>query len=86
MTYRYNGKKISQEEWDMLPNRLNDLSNVSFHVTKNFEYESPLSGKIITSRQQRSDEMKRYGVREVEPSEVKARKERVGNERHRNNR
>ena len=34
-------------------------------------YKSPLSGKEITSRSQRREEMKQYGVREVDPSEYK---------------
>lgn len=34
------------------------------------EYESPLSGKLVTSKYERREEMKRYGVREVDPSET----------------
>lgn len=32
-------------------------------------YKSPLSGKEITSRSERREEMKRFNVREIEPSE-----------------
>jgi len=32
-------------------------------------YKSPLSGKEVTSRSQRREEMKIHGVREVDPSE-----------------
>lgn len=34
-------------------------------------YMSPLSGREVTSRSQRREEMKQYGVREVDPSEYK---------------
>ena len=40
-------------------------------VVKDVVYKSPLSGKEVTSRSQRREEMKQYGVREVDPSEYK---------------
>lgn len=40
-------------------------------VMRDLEYKSPLSFKPVTSRSQRRDEMARYGVREVDPSEYK---------------
>ncbi len=38
-------------------------------VVKDVTYKSPLSGKEITSRSERREEMKRHNVREVDPSE-----------------
>lgn len=38
-------------------------------VVKDVTYKSPLSGKEITSRSQRREEMKRHNVREVDPGE-----------------
>lgn len=38
-------------------------------VLSDVEYKSPLSGKLVTSRSQRRDEMKMHGVREVAPDE-----------------
>lgn len=38
-------------------------------VIKDVTYKSPLSGKEITSRSQRREEMKRHNVREVDPGE-----------------
>jgi hypothetical protein len=40
-------------------------------VLSDVTYKSPLSGKEITSRSQRREEMKVHGVREVDPSEFK---------------
>lgn len=40
-------------------------------LMKDVAYKSPLSGKEVTSRSQRREEMKIHGVREVEPSEFK---------------
>ena len=40
-------------------------------VVSDVTYKSPLSGKEVTSRSQRREEMKVYGVREVDPSEYK---------------
>ena len=40
-------------------------------VVKDVNYKSPLSGREITSRSERREEMKRHNVREVEPSEWK---------------
>ena len=39
------------------------------HVVRDVSYKSPLSGKEITSRSQRREEMKTFGVREVAPDE-----------------
>lgn len=36
------------------------------------EYISPLSGELITSKVARREEMKKFGVREVDPSETMA--------------
>lgn len=38
-------------------------------LVRDVHYKSPLSGKEVTSRSQRREEMKVHGVREVEPSE-----------------
>lgn len=38
-------------------------------VLSDVTYKSPLSGKVITSRSQRREEMKVHNVREVDPSE-----------------
>ena len=40
-------------------------------VVKDVVYKSPLSGKEITSRSERREEMKVHGVREVDPGEWK---------------
>lgn len=40
-------------------------------VVKDVTYKSPLSGKEVTSRSQRREEMKIYNVREVSPEEYK---------------
>jgi len=39
------------------------------NITKPMSYISPMSGKEITCPSQRRQEMKEYGVREVDPSE-----------------
>lgn len=38
-------------------------------VLSDVEYKSPLSGKLVTSRSQRREEMRLHGVREVAPDE-----------------
>jgi hypothetical protein len=40
-------------------------------VLSDVTYKSPLSGKEITSRSQRREEMKIHGVREVDPGEFR---------------
>ncbi len=40
-------------------------------VVSDVTYKSPLSGKEVTSRSQRREEMKVYNVREVAPDEYK---------------
>lgn len=40
-------------------------------VVKDVVYKSPLSGKEITSRSERREEMKRHNVREVDPGEYR---------------
>jgi hypothetical protein len=40
-------------------------------VLSDVNYKSPLSGKEVTSRSQRREEMKVHGVREMDPSEHK---------------
>lgn len=40
-------------------------------VVKDVTYKSPLSGREITSRSERREEMKRHNVREVDPSEYR---------------
>jgi hypothetical protein len=40
-------------------------------LVRDVHYKSPLSGKEITSRSQRREEMKVHNVREVEPSEYR---------------
>ncbi len=44
---------------------------VSPMIVRDISYKSPLSGKEITSRSQRREEMKVHQVREVDPSERK---------------
>lgn len=41
------------------------------YVVSDVTYKSPLSGKEITSRSQRREEMKAHGVREMDPGEYK---------------
>lgn len=36
-------------------------------------YKSPMTGREVSSRRERKEEMKRFGVREVEPSEFTVR-------------
>lgn len=71
--YRHNGRRLTKEEWDALPNRLprklNKLSNVKIYGKKEFNYISPMSGKEISCHGKRREEMKKYGVREVAPDE-----------------
>lgn len=40
-------------------------------VVKDVTYKSPLSGREITSRSERREEMKRHNVREVDPTEYR---------------
>ena len=40
-------------------------------LMKDVHYKSPLSGKEVTSRSQRREEMKVHNVRELDPSEYK---------------
>ena len=40
-------------------------------VVKDVNYKSPLSGREITSRSERREEMKRHNVREVDPTEYR---------------
>lgn len=40
-------------------------------VVSDVTYKSPLSGREITSRSERREEMKRHNVREVDPSEYR---------------
>lgn len=67
---------MSQKESDNYLNSLRECNKSSCqepgaYVTFGMkEYESPLSGKLVTSKYERREEMKRFGVREVEPSET----------------
>jgi hypothetical protein len=66
----------SQKESDNFLNALKAFNKSSckepgVYVTFGMkEYESPLSGKLVTSKHERREEMKRFGVREVDPSET----------------
>lgn len=40
-------------------------------VVKDVVYKSPLSGREVTSRSERREEMKRHNVREVDPTEYR---------------
>lgn len=75
----FSGKQTilnSQKESDNFLNALRAFNKTScqdpsVYVTFGMkEYESPLSGKLVTSKYERREEMKRYGVREVDPSET----------------
>ena len=55
----------------MIPKDEAPPSSGVFHFWKDIPtYKSPLGGWEVTSRSQRKEEMKRAGVREVEPSET----------------
>lgn len=69
--YRWNGERFVDR--DGLPMAVPVLDFVPMpYVVRDVSYKSPLSGKEITSRAQRREEMKVYQVREVDPSERKA--------------
>lgn len=66
--YRVNGKVVSKKEF------LEGCCGLDFtaggpSIGKPFAYISPMSGKEITDRAQRREEMKKYNVREVPPEE-----------------
>lgn len=76
MTYRVNGKIVTREEF--LKGAVGIKPGSAKGMTVIFdraEYVSPLTGKLVTSRRERREEMKRFEVREVDPSEMRARKE-----------
>lgn len=52
--------------------RVNYASDLACpHIMGDIEYISPLTGKPITSRSERREELKRNNMREVDPSEFK---------------
>ena len=64
----------------------NKFTIPKFYVNNSFEYISPLSGKLVTSRAQRKEEMKQHGVREVESCETRKRQELQKEQREQNER
>lgn len=76
MSYRINGKKVTREEFLKDAKGFDCSTFPKIHVTfSQKEYISPLTGKLITSKVERREEMKKFGVREVDPSEYRARRE-----------
>lgn len=71
IVYRLNGVQVTKEEWDASKKVGIDFSN-PFYAAKPMSYISPMSGKEITCPKQRKEEMKKYGVREVDPSEYRS--------------
>lgn len=73
MAYRVNGKKMTKKQWDKYwaakGTNFNSFAKTNFYVNKPIEYVSPMSGKTVTCRNQRKEEMKKYNVREVAPEE-----------------
>lgn len=71
--YKVNGKYLTQEEWDALPKKKELFTGEPVYANYSIkEYISPMSGKLITSKLERKEEMKKYGVREVDPSEYRS--------------
>jgi hypothetical protein len=68
-TYVYrNGEWVDKETLVFTVNK----ASAKFTVIKDTpEYVSPMSGKLVSSRRERREEMKVYNVREVETSECK---------------
>lgn len=67
--YRVNGRRVSKEEF-LKDSKLDFSTKGTFYVTFGMkEYVSPLSGELVTSKVKRREEMKKYEVREVDPSE-----------------
>ena len=50
--YRYNGKYITEEEWNALPNRLDLNSPLRIQTNVYSEYVSPIDGKTISGSPQ----------------------------------
>lgn len=69
--YRWDGDRFVDRDGIPMPTEIRDFVP-SPYVVRDVSYKSPLSGKEITSRSQRREEMKIHGVREVDPSERKA--------------
>lgn len=68
--YRWDGERFVDREGNLMP--VPQRAYVpSPYVVSDVTYKSPLSGKEITSRSQRREEMKVHGVREVDPSEFR---------------
>jgi len=68
--YRWDGDRFVDR--DGLPMAVTERDFVPMpYVVRDVSYKSPLSGKEITSRSQRREEMKVHQVREVDPSERK---------------
>lgn len=68
--YRWDGDNFRDRDGNLMPTERRDYVP-SPYVVSDISYRSPLSGKEITSRAQRREEMKVHGVREVDPSEKK---------------
>lgn len=69
MRYRWNGEHfVDRATGKPMPQPAGDAVTRPA-IWSDVEYMSPMSRRMVTSRSQRRDEMKRYGVREVDPSE-----------------
>lgn len=75
MSYRINGRRVSKKEFmkDAKGFDYSTRGKISVIYSQK-EYISPLTGKLITSKVERREEMKKFKVREVDPSEYNARK------------
>ncbi len=68
---------VAPDEWSNFSEMLRQNNKKNFTGKKIYanlsmkEYISPMSGKLVTSKRERLEEMKRYNVREVDPSEYK---------------
>lgn len=69
--------QIKEGEYDnfikalRLNEKINEGGVDAPYVSKPMSYISPMSGKEVTCPKQRKEEMKKYGVREVDPSEYR---------------
>ena len=64
--YRWTGDRFEDRDGKAMPTEERICAPM---VVSDVTYRSPLSGKEITSRSARREEMKRHNVREVDPGE-----------------
>lgn len=68
--YRWNGEGFVDREGNPMPVPQRDYVPMPY-VVSDIAYVSPITGKPVTSRSERREEMKRTNSREVDPSEFK---------------